>query len=254
MAKMLIGAGTGGGSGTVTTDGVTIQGNGSVATPIALLDAITDGVTLQGAGISSSKLALKAVSTDGVTLQGAGVSGNSLALKAVQTAARLTGAGTVASPLDIAGWPITCFAIYDNGNGQTVTANKLSLTAFPLPYALTFAHIGLRIITDDATHDCDIGLYNSAGTLVANIGAQTIGSTGNQTFATVQGSQTISPGLYWFAITSAASNLQTGLIVGQFGGLYNSTGFGSSTGGALPSSITPPALSLTNASLSFALL
>jgi hypothetical protein len=46
----------GGGGGTVHTDGVTIQGDGSVATPVALLDAITDGSTLQGAGIAANKL------------------------------------------------------------------------------------------------------------------------------------------------------------------------------------------------------
>lgn len=45
-----------GGSGTVHTDGVTIQGDGSIATPIALLDAITDGTTLTGAGIAANKL------------------------------------------------------------------------------------------------------------------------------------------------------------------------------------------------------
>lgn len=48
----------GGGGGTVHTDGVTIQGDGSSGTPIALLDAMTDGSTLQGAGIAASKLAV----------------------------------------------------------------------------------------------------------------------------------------------------------------------------------------------------
>lgn len=48
----------GGGGGTVHTDGVTIQGDGSVGTPIALLDAMTDGATLQGAGIAADKLAV----------------------------------------------------------------------------------------------------------------------------------------------------------------------------------------------------
>jgi hypothetical protein len=48
----------GGGGGTVHTDGVTIQGDGSVASPVALLDAMTDGSTLLGAGIAANKLAI----------------------------------------------------------------------------------------------------------------------------------------------------------------------------------------------------
>lgn len=48
--------GGGGGISTVHTDGVTIQGDGSIATPIALLDAETDGVTIIGAGIAANKI------------------------------------------------------------------------------------------------------------------------------------------------------------------------------------------------------
>ena len=51
----------GGGISTVHTDGVTVQGDGSVATPVALLDAITDGTTLLGAGISANKLRIQPV-------------------------------------------------------------------------------------------------------------------------------------------------------------------------------------------------
>lgn len=224
--------GAGGAAGTVTTDGTTITGNGTVATPIALLDAITDGVTLQGAGISASKLALKAV----------------------QTAAQLTGAGTVASPLGISGWPMSGFnragylaAVYNN-----TSPNALALSPFNLPYALTFANIAVYVSTPDASHNSDIGLFNSAGTLVANIGAQLISSSGEQAFATAQGSQTIPPGLYWFALTSAATSFS---IYGDNTSmsLYFSQAFGSSVGGALPASISPPAFSIARNLLSFML-
>lgn len=51
--------GAGGGGGTVQTDGVTIQGDGSAGNKISLKDAITDGTSLQGAGTSGSKLSIK---------------------------------------------------------------------------------------------------------------------------------------------------------------------------------------------------
>jgi hypothetical protein len=51
----------GGGSGAVFTDGVTIQGDGTSGSKIALLDAMTDGTTLQGAGIAADKLSIKPV-------------------------------------------------------------------------------------------------------------------------------------------------------------------------------------------------
>lgn len=211
------------GGGSVTTDGVTITGNGTGGSPIAIL----------------------AVQNDGVTLQGAGTVASPMSIKAVQTAARLTGAGTVASPLDISGWPLNAFVrtgVLTPLFGPT-SSNTLCISAFQLPYALTFAHIGVYVGQADASHDSDLGLFNSAGTLVANIGATLISTTGEQSFATVQGSQTIPPGTYWFALTSTSTTIE---IYGDNNGfcMYFSQNFGSSSGGALPASISPPAYSI----------
>jgi hypothetical protein len=209
-----------GGGGTVVTDGVTIQGNGSAGSPIALLNAETDGVTLQGAGISSSKLALKAV----------------------QTAARLTGAGTVASPLDVNGWPLAGYFPYGRfSNTPSVTANTLILWGFYLTAPVSFAHIIFSPVTGDGANNSDIGLYNSSGTLVANIGAQKITIAGPIAYATLQGSQIIYPGLYFAAVTSAGSTLAIWEDE-QPQQPYFSTSFGTSAGGACPASITAPAL------------
>lgn len=216
----IINPGGSGGSGTVQTDGVTIQGDGSAGNKIALLDAITDNVTLQGAGISSSKLAIKAVQTD----------------------ATLTGAGTVASPLKVK--PNTFFALGSGqGGGVSVSTNTLTLCGFSLEGALTFSNISVNIFSGDASFDVDLGLYNAAGTLLANIGAQVINVTGIQVFPTVQGAQTIPPGRYLFAQTSNHNSFELFGSTVAFWSWFAATGFGSSSGGALPASIAAPTLS-----------
>ena len=219
----------GGGGGTVTTDGVTIQGNGSAGSPIALLDAETDGVTLQGAGIAASKLALKAV----------------------QTAARLTGAGTVASPLDVAGWPLTWFATNPGGTAGaqqfTYSANTLYIAGVLLLAPVRFSNITVDVAVVDAVHNCDLGFYTYAGNLVANIGPQTIPSLGLQTFATVQGVVTLPPGRYFFATTSVGTTaaLLWSTAPGSILQFQSNGIFGASAGGVLPAMIVPPADSLT---------
>lgn len=193
------------------------------------------------------------VQTDGVTIQGDGSAGNKIAIKQVETQARLTGAGTVASKLDIAGWPCTFFTYPQaTGFGPTVTANKLILLGFTLDCALTFSQVTVSLVTNDNTNNSDIGLYNSAGTLIANIGAQHTPAGGDQTFAFTQGAQTISPGLYFFAVTSAGSTLNPNGNQQFFCAYFNGT-FGTSAGGALPASIAPPALAPSRNGITFCL-
>jgi len=225
MAKMLIGAAGSGGSGTVNTDGVTIQGNGSVATPIALLDAITDGVTLQGAGISSSKLALKAV----------------------QTNSGLTGTGAVGSPLGLT--PSNFYSIGSFGGGptQAVTANTLVICGVVIPLAVVFSNFTFWLAAGDASHDSDIGIYTPAGALLANLGAQLLTGTGApQTIATLQSGVVIQPGKYLVAWTSAASTLSlyTDAQTNAPWCWFSSASYGTSVGGACPASITAPAQSI----------
>ena len=215
--------GSGGGAATVQTDGVTIQGDGSAGNKIALLDAITDGITLPGAGISSSKLALKAV----------------------QNSARLTGAGTVASPLDVAGWPLSYWqgVFRDHNQDISQSANTLSYTGFVLPAPVTFSNLSFGVQTADAANNSDVGLYDHTGALAAHIGAQLLAATGYVTIAVVGAPITIPPGIYFFAVTSAAANLK--LYADSAMPRYNAaSSYGASVGGALPNSITPPAISI----------
>jgi len=185
---------------------------------------------------------LGTVQTDGVTIQGDGSAGNKIAIKAVQTTTGLTGLGTVASKLGLS--PSIGWFSGGTGNAATVvTANQIVLCAQVIPFTLTFANISWLNQVGDNANNCDVGLYNSAGTLVANIGAQHIAfGAGVATVAAVQGSQTIQQGLYFSAYTSAAGNFS---LFQQGSGLvpYFNGAFGSSVGGALPASIVPPALS-----------
>lgn len=124
-----------------------------------------------------------------------------------------------------------------------VQANKIQMGAVLIPAPITFSKISIRVQTPDNSNNSDACLYNSAGTLIANIGAQHLGSATTVNLATQQGSQTIPPGVYYFGVTSAASTLN--VSQSRFTPfLYINQGFGTTTGGACTSpSITPPALS-----------
>jgi len=183
------------------------------------------------------------VQTDGVTIQGDGSAGNKIAIKQVETDTSLSGAGTVASKLAVV--PLTAWTNRIQGSGaQVVTANQLVLNAITIPAPITFSTISVLIFAADNANNNDIGLYSAAGTLVANIGAQHIAGTAAQTFSTVQGSKTIPQGAYFFAYTSAASNLTLYYAASGLSPYYNAT-FGASVGGALPAAIVPPAFTVS---------
>ena len=192
------------------------------------------------------------VQTDGVTIQGDGSGADKIALKAVQHDATLSGNGTVASPLA---------ALPDSSGGFQTGASQfaaipiqqdaITLMGIAMP-RVTFSHIGVLVQNPDATNPCDLGLYSSAGVLLANIGAQTIAGSGAQSFAILQGTISIPGGNYFFAATSSATNLQ---ISGCSDAptLYFNFAFGTSAGGALPATIVAPALAFAHSSVVFGL-
>ena len=140
-----------------------------------------------------------------VTSPGGGIS-------TVTTNSSLTGAGTSGSPLGVNGWPLTFFSSgVWNTNNIFAGANDVAICGIVIPYSLTFGHIAVNVNTADAANNYDIGIYTAAGAIVADIGPQTLPSTGYVHFAAVQGSQTIAPGMYLFAWTgvSATAKLTT---------------------------------------------
>jgi hypothetical protein len=185
------------------------------------------------------------VHTDGVTITGDGSTGNPIAILQVETDATLAGAGTVASPLGVADWPLPYISAGDNNNAFVVTANQVSVYGFVIPYRFTFSNIAVASQTGDSVNNSDVGIYSAAGNLVAHIGAQAIQTfTGLQAFAVVGGAKTLPPGVYFFGWTSAANVLT---LAGNSGTpilSYTATA-AASAGGALPGTITPPANSAT---------
>lgn len=194
------------------------------------------------------------ISTDGVTLQGNGSAASPVAIKAVQVdGATITGAGTVASPLVAGaaipiGWPLNWYSFGEAGLATAFalfghTANTYTAWGIVLPVQLAVDTLILNIHLGDATHNCDAGLYNAAGHLVANIGAQHLTATGIQQFAIAQGAVTLNPGRYYFATTSVATTAtlyttNDGITPQSF---YFAQDLGTTTGGALNATITPPA-------------
>lgn len=121
-------------------------------------------------------------------------------------------------------------------------ANVLWITGFNLPWYLTFAHLLFVVTTADSGTNTDLGVYSLAGTLLANLGAVALGSTGLNTKATLQGSQTIAPGNYVFAVTSSTGTAKFGYDNQNYGPIVNLS-YGSSSGGVLPNSISAPSVS-----------
>jgi len=192
---------------------------------------------------------LSAVVTDS-SLTGNGTSGSPLGLLLVSTNGTLTGAGISSSKLGDT--PVTFYTPFVNGNASSGfgnSANEVYLNGIYLPCIET-GHLAVNVTTADASNNYDLGIYNAAGTLVLNIGAQSLPSTGYQTFAWVQGSTLLVQGLYWIAMTGNATTAKLGYINnGAY--VYATTDHGGATsGGALASSVTPPSLSITgNANL-----
>jgi hypothetical protein len=158
-------------------------------------------------------------------------------LTSVTTDGTLAGAGTVASPLSVKGWPLTYFQDSTNDQSFTfITTNSTYIQGFVLPYGLTFSHIAINVATADAGKLYDLGIYTKAGALVADIGPTNFAVTGTLSFSTVQGVLTLSPALYLFAMTGNNNVLGIGYGAEQYCWVVNAA-VASSSGGQLPSSI-----------------
>lgn len=132
---------------------------------------------------------------------------------------------------------------YVNGQSASNVALQASNTLWGessvITCAVTFSKITINIGSTDAVNNYDFGFYTPAGVLVAHIGAQTLPTTGYQTFSIVGGAQTVQPGQYVFVFTGAATTATLGFFNQTYAQLSNRQ-FGSSSGGALPATFTPP--------------
>lgn len=138
----------------------------------------------------------------------------------------------------VSGWPVAGYANFaaNAGNQGLVGANNVWVSGFFLGYSATFAHITLNIGVADAAGLYDFGVYNKAGTLIADIGAQHLPSTGVQNFAIVQAAQTLQPGLYALGITGN-STTATFNSQGTTISWISNANIATSSSGALPASV-----------------
>jgi Pectate lyase superfamily protein len=119
-------------------------------------------------------------------------------------------------------------------------ANAVNVSQIVIPYSVTVSKIVYDVGTVDGANNYDIGIYDSGGALKCDIGAQTFGTGGVQDKLCTQGSVTLPAGIYYFAFTGAATTAK--IFYGNSSALQviGTNTSGSSTGGALPASITVP--------------
>lgn len=133
------------------------------------------------------------------------------------------------------------------GGSQAATENVTALWGFLLPYTVTTTQITYDVLTADNTaNGYDIGIYNTSGNLLVDIGA-TPGTTfaatdAFQTLVWTQGSTVLAAGQYYLALTTncASACAQIAAATGNVSFAVNVSA-GASTGGALPSTMTVPA-------------
>jgi hypothetical protein len=115
--------------------------------------------------------------------------------------------------------------------------NRVMTSAVYIPPG-TFSHLQFQVNVDDGTNDYDLGFYNSSGTLIAHVGAQTLPATGPTALAFSGAPITFAGGTYFFAMTGTSITGTISSLTCQRAFTANSTT--ASSGGVLPGTITPP--------------
>ncbi len=234
--KVVAGSGLSGG-GTVALGGsVTLSGN---------ISGTTDGIAylLGPASVTST-----AAPTNGQILIGS--TGDAPALGTLTAGENIKIANNPGS-ITISATEST-FPFFVTGGARSVgsqaaTENVTKLWGFLLPYTLTTTQITYQVTTADNTaNEYDIGIYNTSGNLLLDIGAKPgttfAASDAFHTLSWTQGSTGLAAGQYYLALTTncASSCAQMGAAVGNVSFAVNVSA-GASAAGALPSTITVPA-------------
>jgi hypothetical protein len=133
------------------------------------------------------------------------------------------------------------------GASQGPTPNVTKLWGFLLPYNVITTEITFDVtITDNTANNYDIGIFDNSGNLVVDIGP-TPGTTfaPSKSFKTLkwtQGSTALNAGRYYIAFTTNCSTLCAKVAAGPaYVSFALNVSAGASSGGALPSTMTPPA-------------
>lgn len=156
--------------------------------------------------------------------------------------ASTTDSGVLAGP-----YAIPWITAVRGGTGATFAQNTVKMWGVVLTFPVKTTYLTYNVVAADNTaNNYDVGIANSSGTIVLNIGA-TAGTsfapgTGPRTIAWSQGTKALQPGKYYVVITTTcASSCAT---ISADGSNYavtfqNAATAGTTTGGAL-TSFTPP--------------
>lgn len=222
--------GTSGGGGGVsgTTDGIAYF---SSATNLTSTLAPTNGQILIGSTGNAPML--------GTLTAGANVSITAGPGSVTISAAGGGGGGTIL-PFFATGGERT-------GANQATVKNVNKLWGFLLPYSVTTTQVTYDVTTADNTaNNYDIGIYNNSGNLVLNIGPTpgTIFAPSKKflTIAWHQGSTTLPAGRYYIGFTANCASACGALAADpSYVSFAINLSAGTSTGGALAATVTPPA-------------
>ncbi len=245
----------GGSSGSVTLSlpktcaaGQTLRWNGTdwLCGSFGGASGATDGIAYF---LSPTNVTSTAAPTDGQILIGA--TGGAPSLGTLTAGPNITitngpGSVKISAQGDAA---LPYFATGDQHAGSSVSAgtNLIALWGFLLPYKVTTSKITYDVTTADNTaNKYNIGIYDYSGNLIAQT-APTAGTTFAPSAAFhslpwTKGSTTLEPGRYYIAFTTdctskcaaiGATATYVSFAVGAKGG--------ASTGGALTTTLTPPA-------------
>lgn len=267
-------------TGTVTASGFTSTGSGSGSTAwtSGALSPGAAGTVLCGAntgnvlGCSDNGGAVTPVAFIGGDLGGTQGSGETVVgLQGYPVANNAPGASQVLTWNGSAWAPATPSAGGGGGGGTTlpvyaggmrgsgswaISANQVRVIGIMLPISVgPISHLDFWVNAADAsTSDkYDVGIYNSAGNLLADVGAVNLAKTGYLSLPTTQSSQTLPAGKYYLAFTGNATTAQIEGAGGNFASFASNIAVSSSSGGVLPATITPPTDTWTLSSWYFTL-
>jgi trimeric autotransporter adhesin len=133
------------------------------------------------------------------------------------------------------------------GGSQSAGKNVVKLWGILVPYNVATSQVTYDVTTaDDTTHTYDLGIFDNSGNLLLNVGP-TLGTTfspakGFQTLPWAQGSTTLPAGRYYIAMTTnCGSGCAVVAAATTFVSFAIDISAGATSGGALPTSVTPPA-------------
>jgi hypothetical protein len=234
--KVLAGSGLSGG-GTVALGGsVTLSGN---------ISGTADGIAYFS---SPASVTSTAAPTNGQILIGS--TGDAPVLGTLTAGANIKIAnnpGSITISATQSAFPFFVTGGARTGGAQAATENVTKLWGFLLPYGVTTTQITYDVTTADNTaNEYDLGIYNTSGKLLVDIGATPgtsfAASDGFHTLLWTQGSTGLAAGEYYLAMTTncASACAQIAAATGDVSFAVNVSA-AASTGGALPSTTTVPA-------------